>query len=404
MDPDLRKLFNESFSPALYQKYTAELSRRLSVSFEYRLAETPVFLPRALRERCETAARAILDQLREASRIERMKRAIPAEWDTPRMDALPSIAQIDFAVVRDTDGTLAPRLIELQGFPSLACFEVIQRDVWAEMLASLPGLNRGWSCWFSGLNRESFLELLRRTILGAHDPEHVILMDLDPRTQKTLPDFLATRLLLGIDAVCPTTLLKKGRTLWREGARGESIPVKRIYNRVVIDELVRKKTALPFDYRDDLDVEWVPHPNWFWVWSKYSLPFLNHPAAPKSVLLSDLGATPRDLTRRFVLKPLFSFAGGGVNVAPTARDLVAVSSEERDRWCLQEKVRYEPALQAADGGGVKVEIRMMFFRPDDQAEMVLGENLARLSRGNMMGVDFNKNFTWVGSSVCLWEE
>jgi hypothetical protein len=177
--------------------------------------------------------------------------------------------------------------------------------------------------------------------------------------------------------------------------------VRRIYNRVVFDELLKKGTKLPFDYRDDLDVEWAPHPNWYWTWSKYSLPFLDHPSVPKATFVSDVHGVPEDFTRRYVLKPLFSFAGGGVNVEPTADDLARIPANERDGWCVQEKIEYAPALQAADGGGVKIEIRMMFLRPDDEPRPMLAQNLVRLSRGKMLGVDFNKEFTWVGSSVAL---
>ena len=67
----------------------------------------------------------------------------------------------------------------------------------------------------------------------------------------------------------------------------------------------------------------------------------------------------------------------------------------------QEKIEYAPALEAADGGGVKVEIRMMFLRPDAETKPKLAQNLVRLSRGKMLGVDFNKDFTWVGSSVAF---
>jgi len=168
----------------------------------------------------------------------------------------------------------------------------------------------------------------------------------------------------------------------------------------VFDELIAKGIELPFDYRDDLDVEWAPHPNWYWVWSKYSLPFLRHESVPRATFVSDLDRVPDDLSN-YVLKPLFSFAGGGVNVDPTHADVDAIPADERHAWCLQEKIEYAPALAAADGGGVKIEIRMMFLRPDGEAKPVLAQNLVRLSRGKMLGVDFNKQFTWVGSSIGL---
>ncbi|HEX6098312.1 MAG TPA: hypothetical protein VF432_18475 [Thermoanaerobaculia bacterium] len=396
MDARFRKPFNEQFTPGLYDWYRTELERRLGCTFEFRLAESPLFLSDDFKQRAVDAANAIVEQLSDPALIERMKAAIPERWNTPGMDALPNLAQVDFAVVRAADGTLVPKLIELQGFPSLTSLQIIQRDAWKDTLARMDGLDVAWSCWFSGYDRESFIDLARRTIVGLHDPAEVILMDLDPPRQKTYPDFAATKLLFGVDAVDPVTLVKRGRSLFR----ADGTPVRRIYNRVVFDELIAKGIELPFDYREELDVEWAPHPNWYWVWSKYSLPFLQHESVPKATFVSDLERVPENLSR-YVLKPLFSFAGGGVNVDPTRADVDAIPAEERHAWCLQEKIEYEPALEAADGGGVKIEIRMMFLRPDDEARPVLAQNLVRLSRGKMLGVDFNKQFTWVGSSVGL---
>jgi hypothetical protein len=396
MDSQFRQLFNAQFTPELYDWYQRELERRLGCTFEFRLAESPLFLPDDFKQRAVESATAIVEQLSDPALIERMKAAIPERWNTPGMDALPNLAQVDFAVVRAANGTLVPKLIELQGFPSLTSLQVVQRDVWKDTLARMDGLDVAWSCWYSGYDRESFLDLARRTIVGMHDPAEVILMDLDPPRQKTYPDFAATKLLFGVDAVDPTTLVKRGRALFR----ADGTPVRRIYNRVVFDELIAKGIELPFDYREELDVEWAPHPNWYWVWSKYSLPFLRHESVPKATFVSELDRVPDDLSR-YVLKPLFSFAGGGVNVDPTHADVDAIPANERHAWCLQEKIEYEPALQAVDGGGVKIEIRLMFLRPDDEAKPILAQNLVRLSRGKMLGVDFNKAFTWVGSSVAL---
>ena len=384
MDPRFRSLFNAQTTPERYEWYVRELSRRLDCTFEFRLAESPVFLPDDFKAGIVEAAQAIVAQLSDPPHVEAMKRAIPAQWDTPGMDSLPSFTQVDFAVVRE-NGVLVPKLIELQGFPSLTCLQVVQRDAWRDAMREMDGLDR-----------HSFVDLARQTITGGHDPAEVILMDIDPPQQKTYPDFAATKLLTGVDAVDPRALTKRGRQLFRGGTR-----IRRIYNRVVFDELISKKIELPFDYRDELDVEWAPHPNWYWTWSKYSLPFLDHPSVPRATFVSDLDRVPEDFTARYVLKPLFSFAGGGVNIEPTASDLAAIPASERHAWCVQEKIEYEPALHAADGGGVKIEIRMMFLRPDNEAKPILAQNLVRLSRGKMLGVDFNKQFTWVGSSIAF---
>jgi hypothetical protein len=401
MEQSFRAAFNAAFSDALYRRYSDRLVERLAWRPAFRLAETPVFLSEELEGRLVRAAHEIAAQLQRPGLTEQMKGAIPARWDTPGMDDLPSLLQVDFAIVEEPDGSLGPRLIELQGFPSLSAFEVIQAEVWSECLQGMPGLpDTQWSPFFSGLSASGFVELLRQVIVSRHDPENVVLLDLHPAEQKTSVDFAATKQLLGVDMVDPRSLVREGRRLFRE-KDGRRLPVRRIYNRIVFDELIRTEAELPFDFRDPLDVEWVPHPNWYWTWSKASLPFLDHPSVPRAVFLSDLAEVPRDLTERWVLKPLFSFAGGGVNVEPTAADIERVPHSERGAWCVQEKIAYAPRLTAADGGGVKVEIRMMLYHPDGAPGFTLGLNLCRLSRGKMLGVDFNKDFTWVGSSVAL---
>jgi hypothetical protein len=407
VDARYRALFNAVYADELYRRYLADFSRRCNAPIDMQIAETPVFLPDDLRARCVTAGNEILAQLCDPQRIAKMRAAIDPRWNTPGETSLPTFCIVDFAITRDAAGGLVPKLVELQGFPTLIAYETMQRDAWNEALRSMPGLDEEWTCWFSGLGRDAFVDLARRVILGDGDPERVVLMDLDPPSQKTYPDFAASKVLFGIDAVCPTALVKRGNKLYRKDERGRDVPVDRIYNRVIFDEIERKGVELPFDFRDELDVEWTPHPNWFWIWSKYSLPFLDHPAVPRATFVSELNGLPANVTdgyveAHYVLKPLFSFAGAGVNVAPTVDDIAAIPNEQRSGWCLQEKIDYAPALRAADGGGVKVELRLIYLRPDDAREFTLAQNLCRLSRGAMMGVDHNKAHTWVGSSIGLW--
>lgn len=400
MDPALRRAYNAAYTDETYRQYMSRLEGLLGCHIPFRVAETPFFIPASLRDYLARSAREIIDQISEEPRLAKMKRAIPPAFDVPRMDPLPNCVQVDFAIVRGPTGELEGRVVELQAFPSLYALMVLQSDVMAETLRGIPGMPQSWSIYFGDLDRESFIVRFKKALLAGEDPESVALLDLDPPAQKTYPDFVATKMLTGVDAVCPTTLIKDGRKLLRE-VNGKKVQVRRIYNRIVFDELEVKGVTLPFRYTDDLDVTWLSHPNWYWTWSKFTLPFIDHPAVPKATYLSDLKAPPDDLSK-YVLKPLFSFAGSGVNVDPTAADLAAVPDEQRDRWILQEKITYEPGISMPDGTGVKAEVRMMFLRAPDEPKPQLVLNLVRLSRGKMLGVDQNKNLTWVGGTVGMW--
>ncbi|HZN56235.1 MAG TPA: hypothetical protein VFB67_13035 [Candidatus Polarisedimenticolaceae bacterium] len=405
MDPALRERFNRGYTDALYRRMCALMEERLDEpAFGFRLAEMPLIVPSDLRAKLVAAALDILDIIRKPEIVADGVRAVPDRYRVPGLDPTrePQFVAIDFAIVREEGGGLAPRLIELQGFPSLYGMELIQGEIWGEVLASIPGMPRRWTPLFSGLTHASYVDLLRRTIVDDVDLDEVILLDLDPEEQKTRPDFHATRRLLGVRGVNAASLVKRGRRLFAP-KDGKLVPVSRIFNRIVFDELERKGISLPFDWRDDLDVTWVSHPDWYWIWSKHTLPRIEHPYAPRTRMLSDVLAIPTDCSR-LILKPLFSFAGTGVDPDVTREALEAIPQAERSKWILQDKVDYAPALVAPDGTGVKAEIRLMFLKPDGASEYTLAINLVRLSRGKIHGVDHNKGLDWVGSSVGVWPE
>lgn len=402
MDRELRARFNAVWTPALWRSVIGDTERQLGCTIPFRIAETPLFMPRDTWSRFAKAAEEIVARLSRPEFVRAHEAAVPERYRTPGRDALPQMAQVDFAVVREADGSLGPRCVELQGFPSLYAFQLMLTDVWATRLARLPGLGGPWRVFFSGLDRYGALALLREAICGTHDPDEVVLLDLDPPAQKTYADFAGTRLWFGVDPVCPTELHREGDRLYRT-KEGRRIRVRRFYQRIVFDELEKKGTRLPFAFDEPLDVEWAPHPAWYFLWSKNSLLALDHPCVPKTTRVSDLARPPEDLSR-YVLKPLYSFAGGGVNVEPALADLERIPERERGEWILQEKVEYAPALVTPQGHGVRAEVRMMFVRPDREARMTLLFNLVRLSRGKMMGVNFNRDLDWVGASVALWPE
>ena len=400
MDSEVRARFHKVWSPDLVARVRGDLDRRIGRPCPFPIAETPLFLPADLRERFASAAEDIVAQLSRPAFIAAHEASIPPQYAMGGRKDLPHVAQIDFAVARDADGRLVPRLVELQGFPSLYAFQIMLTDVWATHLSGLPGLPERWGLFFHGRRRHEAMALLRDTIVGTHDPEEVILLDLAPDEQKTFPDFAATQRWFGVDAVCPSDLKRDGDRIYRV-KDGKTIRVRRFYHRIIIDEMERKAFPMPFKLNERLDVEWVPHPEWWWIWSKRSMLDLEHEAVPKTTLVSELDETPADLSN-YVLKPLWSFAGGGVNVDPTPEDVAAIPADQRSGWVLQEKIRYADAFQTPDGNGVKAEVRMMFVRRDRDTKMQLLMNLVRLSRGKMIGVNFNRDLPWTGASVGMW--
>jgi hypothetical protein len=398
MDPHWRAPFNRAYSEAFFQKYMGLLTSQLG-EFPFRVAETPLLLTHELRDWLARAATEIVGQLSEPKRLEVLKNAVPKERDVPGMDPLPNCVQVDFALVQGPNGKIEGRVVELQAFPSLYALMSMMAEAWGKTMNEVPELRADWTC-FIGQDKKGALELMRRTIVGDQDPETVVLVDFEPENQKTSPDFWATQKMFGVDPVCVTKLVKRGHHLFRQKG-GKEIPVHRIYNRMVFDELDVKGVKPPFEWRDDLGITWCSHPNWYWVWSKYALPFLDHPAIPKARFLSEFKTLPEDLSR-YVLKPLFSFAGSGVVIDVTKEAVDKVPADQRDGWFLQEKIEYAPAITMPDGNGVKVEVRMMLLRPPDAKTLTPILPLVRLSRGKMLGVDFNKNLTWVGGTVGIF--
>lgn len=380
MVPELRSRFNASYRPELYQRFLQRLDEGSGAHVKFRNSETPCFLPAALLDRMAREGAELIAQLMQPDYLRESDQTIPPQFDVPNQDAHPLFLQVDFGIAAN----LEPKLVEIQAFPSLYAYQPFLADTYREVYDLDPGLN----AFLGGLDRPSYEALVRRALLGDHAPENVVLLEIEPQEQKTLPDFLLTQKLFGVRPACITKVEKRGRKLFYEG-----IPIDRIYNRAIVDELVRKDVQPAFDFRDDLDVEWAGHPNWYFRISKFSIPFLKHPCVPRSQFLSDVKEMPEDL-ENWVLKPLYSFAGLGVVVGPTKADIDAV--EDPAQYILQERVTFEPVIETPHGG-TKAEVRIMYVWVDGAP--VATTTIIRMGRGKMMGVDHNRNMEWVGASA-----
>jgi hypothetical protein len=392
MIPSYRQDFNSRFTPEKYDRLRREMTSRCGMEVPFALCETPCFFPKELVARMGEDGKTLIRQLVDNPEYRaRSGASIPAEFRVPNEAAHPMFVQVDFGLVRDSLGELQPKLVELQAFPSLYAYQAVLAQAYIDVFDLDPGLRY----FLSGLDPTSYKRLLQDAIVAGHDPAHVVLMEVHPEEQKTRPDFLLTEKLLGIRTVCITKILKDGRRLFYE-ENGKRIPIERIYNRTIVDELERKGVVPPFDFRDELDVEWAGHPNWYFRMSKYSIPYLKHPSVPRTWFLNQLTEVPADL-ENFVLKPLYSFAGLGVVIAPSRADIDAIPAAKRGEYILQERLNFTPVVETSHGT-TKVELRIMYVWLDELAPVL---TIVRMGRGLMMGVDQNKGMRWVGSSAAL---
>ncbi|HNR74502.1 MAG TPA: hypothetical protein PKM03_09760 [Cyclobacteriaceae bacterium] len=390
-----RQLFNKQFSEEKYKNFIDDLNREFDYKIPFRVAESPVFVGKEVSTKLFKAANEIVDAIVQPGFKTKMQGALPAKLNVPNETANSLFIALDFAVCTE-NGELVPRLIEMQGFPSLFGYQDFLGNKFREHYRIPDELH-----FHFGLDSAAYWQLLREAIVGKHNPENVILLEINPLQQNTAIDFLITQQHLGIVPVHIGDIIIRGRKLFYK-KNGVEIPVHRIYNRVIFDELLAKKDLkTQFHLTEDVEVEWAGHPNWFFYISKYTMPFVQSDAVPKCKFLHEYTAWPANL-EEYVLKPLFSFSGSGVIFHVTQADLDAIPPAERKNFMLQQKVQYEPVIQAPDGL-VKTEIRLLFLWNENEARPKLITNLARLSRGEMIGVKFNKDKTWVGGSVCFFE-
>ncbi|SRR5579871_150317 len=403
MIPSLRKQFNAGFTAEKYRALLRRIDDACGTHVQFRLSETPCFFPKPLLDRMAKDGKELIRQLVESADYRRKSDlAVPPEFKVPNESSHPMFVQVDFGIVRDADGKLQPKLVELQAFPSLYAYQPALAQAYIDAYGlnaasgfRLPG-SGDLKYFLGGLDESSYRGLLRRAIVADHDPENVILMEIDPHRQKTFPDFALTGKMLGIRTVDITWIKKDGRRLFYE-VDGKRVPIERIYNRAIVDELQRTGVKLNFDWRDDLDVEWAGHPNWYFRISKFSIPYLKHLSVPKTWFLNELREVPGDL-ENYALKPLYSFAGLGVVIAPTKHDLAAIPPEKRADYILQERLHFEPIIETPFGG-TKAEVRVMYVWLDQLIPVL---TIIRMGRGLQMGVDHNKNLEWVGASAGLF--
>lgn len=394
----MRQWFNENFTEEKYKAYLEDLNAPHPGAIEFRVAETPIFVDRAFANKMFSACESIVDVITQFNFKSLTSHAIPDDIKVPGENDYSHFIAFDFGICESGNGELEPQLIEMQGFPSLFAYQVWHTEITRKHF-NIP---HTYDTYLNGYDKESYLQLLREIIVHDCRPENVILLEILPHRQKTRIDFYCTEDYINIPIVCLTELVKEGKKLYYLN-NGLKTEIKRIYNRVIFDDLqqqsaeIQEKGKILFE---ELDVEWVPHPNWFYRISKFTLPYIDHPYVPKTTFLSDVKVIPEDL-ENYVLKPLFSFAGQGVVIDVTEADIEKVADPHN--WILQRKVKYADVIQTPDIPA-KAEIRIFYFWKKGEARPIATQNLARLSKGKMIGVRYNKDKEWVGGSLVFFEQ
>ena len=394
----MRQWFNENFTEEKYKVYLEELNAVHPGAIEFRIAETPVFVDKIFTNKMLSACESIVDVITQYNFKSLTSHAIPEDIKVPNENEYSDFIAFDFGVCENENGELEPQLIEMQGFPTLFAFEIWITEV-ARKNFNIPG---NYDAYLGGYNKETYQQLLKDIIVGDCNPENVILLEILPHKQKTRIDFYCTEKYVGIPIVCLTELIKEDKKLFYIN-NGKKTEVKRIYNRVIFDDLQQQSAEIQEQGKilfEELDVQWVPHPNWFYRISKFTLPYIDHPYVPKTTFLSDVKVTPTDL-ENYVLKPLFSFAGQGVVIDVTREDIEKV--KDPHNWILQRKVKYADVIKTPDIPA-KAEIRIFYFWKKGEPRPVPAQNLARLSKGKMIGVRYNKDKEWVGGTLVYFEK
>lgn len=393
MIPKYRKKFNEEFSAEKYHSVVENIENVAGTTLDFRNSESPIFLSKKFKNKLNDACNAIISQVKNFSN-EELQEAIPPHLFVPNDTEKPEFLAIDFGICKNEKGEIVPQLIELQAFPTLYAFQEEYECTITETYPFLKELR-------NSIPKPDYIQFLKDVIIGDENPENVILLEIFPEQQKTKIDFYLTEKYIGIKTVCYTQIKKQGRKLFYEND-GKLIEIKRIYNRVIFDELEQHPDLqTEFKFTDEVDVKWITHPNWFFKISKYILPKLNHEFVPKSYFLKDFPASEN--LENFVLKPLFSFAGSGVNLYPTSEIINQI--EDKENYILQRKVNYEPLFEDINGEFSKAEIRLLFLWKENAENPELMDNLVRMTKAEMVNVNFNKkDAIWIGSSIAFFEK
>ena len=174
MHTDIRQRFNAAFTQEKYQAFLHMVNTDFGEACTFRMAETPIFIPSALKIKLLKGVEDICSVITAPDFMERSESALPEHLRVPGEDAHTQFLQLDFGICRDTNGVLTPQLIEMQGFPSLYFFQ----HLLAKSYRTYFDIPTNFHHLFGGIDEAGYIDLLRQVIVGDSKPENTILLEI----------------------------------------------------------------------------------------------------------------------------------------------------------------------------------------------------------------------------------
>src|SRR5690349_12689745 len=114
MVAEIRQEYNRQFTEKKYREFIHELENLYPGQLDFRVAESPVFVPAAFRDKMLSACESILEVITRPGYLKESERAIPEALRVPGDEGYPECIAFDFGVCTGKSGELEPQLIEMQ--------------------------------------------------------------------------------------------------------------------------------------------------------------------------------------------------------------------------------------------------------------------------------------------------
>lgn len=387
----IREQFNAVFDISQSKNIWDDIDKEFPGYRDFKIAEIPVFLDNELKSKLLMAGNTCLDVILAPDFIQKN---MGSEFQFGQKNSKPDFICLDFAITLNEHDEFIPKLIEAQGFPTLLGFQQYLTGKFKKH-CQIPS---GFTSHFNRINAFHFSEKIG-SILKQYGDD-TVLLEAYPEKQRTRLDFKLTEAYWGIKTVCLSQIeANSGKLYYKTGDNLK--PINAIYNRVIIEEVVKTYPELltKIELLKEVEVSWISHPDWYYLISKAALPLFKGPYVPSSKIFYKGDDIPENL-EDYILKPLFEYGGDGVQL--DLNQSIFESCLENVPYLLQQKVRYADCILLPNGQKRKAEIRLIYGQEPSKKRPTLLANLTRLSDSGWMNT--SQNFTdFTGGSIAFFE-